>query len=73
VLLLLLLLLLLLQAVLLEFPVVLGYGESDEYSFVLNKDTTLYGARQVPEHIRTLDRGFQLYTYACILLLCKTM
>jgi tRNA(His) 5'-end guanylyltransferase len=40
---------LLLQAVLREFPVVLGYGESDEYSFVLNKDTTLYGAWQLPD------------------------
>jgi tRNA(His) 5'-end guanylyltransferase len=35
------------QAVLREFPVVLGYGESDEYSFVLNKDTTLYGVPQL--------------------------
>ncbi|KAF6252077.1 histidine tRNA 5'-guanylyltransferase [Scenedesmus sp. NREL 46B-D3] len=33
------------KAVLREFPVVLAYGESDEYSFVFNKDATLYGRR----------------------------
>jgi tRNA(His) 5'-end guanylyltransferase len=65
------------QAVLREFPVVLGYGESDEYSFVLNKDTTLYGAWQLPEHIKASGLGCctvmtQLYTYVCILLLCGT-
>ncbi|KAF6263243.1 histidine tRNA 5'-guanylyltransferase [Scenedesmus sp. NREL 46B-D3] len=34
------------KAVMRDFPVVLAYGESDEYSFVLNKDATLYEARQ---------------------------
>lgn len=39
------LLLLLLQCVMREFPEArMAYGESDEYSFVLHKDTNLYGA-----------------------------
>ncbi|WIA17706.1 hypothetical protein OEZ85_009223 [Tetradesmus obliquus] len=33
------------KAVLREFPVLLGYGESDEFSFVLHKDATLFGRR----------------------------
>jgi tRNA(His) guanylyltransferase len=30
-----------------EFPdVIMGYGQSDEYSFVLHKSTALFGARR---------------------------
>lgn len=41
--------LLLLQCVMREFPEArLAYGESDEYSFILHKDTNLYGT--LPDH-----------------------
>jgi tRNA(His) guanylyltransferase len=36
------------QGVMREFPdIILAFGESDEYSFVLHKDTTLYGGYEL--------------------------
>lgn len=35
------------QGVMMDFPdIIIGFGESDEYSFVLHKDTALYGGFQ---------------------------
>ena len=37
------------QAVMQEFPdIVIAYGESDEYSFVLRKSSVLYSEQQKP-------------------------
>ena len=34
-----------------EFPdIVIAYGESDEYSFVLRKSSVLYSEQQMPFH-----------------------
>jgi hypothetical protein len=42
------------QEVMTTFPDIrLGYGESDEYSFVLHKGTRLYGEQQASHHVQT--------------------